>query len=89
MLPLLIIFLLGVANFALHRAVLESGHPLLGSAPWYVHLLGGRISLVTEFLLLFAALLLAAQGWPWLVWAYLGYSALNGLGGWLVLTGRV
>lgn len=86
---LAIIFLLGVANFALHRAVLESGHPLLGHSPWYTHLLGGRVTLATEFLLLFAALLLAAQGWQWLAWAYFGYSLLNAVGGWLILTGRV
>jgi hypothetical protein len=89
MLPLVIIFLLGIGNFALHRAVLDSGHPLLGHSPWYIHLLGGRVTLLTEFLLLLAAMLLAAQGWPWLVWVYLGYSLLNALGGWLILTGRV
>lgn len=88
-LALAIIFLLGVGNFALHRAVLESGHPLLGQSPWYRHLLGGRVTLMTEFLLLFAALLLAAEGWQWLVWAYLAYTSLNLIGGWLILSGRV
>jgi hypothetical protein len=89
MMAMAIIFLLGVGNFALHTAVLDSGHRLLGQSPWYRHLLGGRVTLVTEFLLLFAALLLAAQGWQWVSWAYLAYSALNGIGGWLILTGRV
>ena len=28
------IFVLGIGNFALHKAVLESGHPLLGQMPW-------------------------------------------------------
>lgn len=86
---LIAIFLLGVGNFALHAAVLGSGHPLLGESRWFVHLLGGRISLLTEFALLFAALLLAASGWGWVVWVYLGYSALNALGAWLILTRRV
>lgn len=86
---IVVIFLLGIANFALHGAVLGSGHPLLGRSPWFVHLLGGRVTLITEFLLLFAALLLAALGWPWLAWVYLGYSALNALGAWLILTRRV
>ncbi len=86
---LLVIFLLGVGNFALHRAVIESGHPLLGISPWYRHLLGGRVTLVSEFALLLAAMLLAATGWPWLAWVYLGYSALNALGAWLILSGRV
>lgn len=86
---LVVIFLLGIGNFAMHRAVLESGHPLLGQMPWFVHLLGGRVTFVTEFLLLLAAMLLAANGWPWLAWGYLGYSALNAIGAWLVLSGRV
>lgn len=86
---LALIFLLGVGNFAMHRAVLGSGHPMLGRSPWFVHMLGGRITLVTEFLLLFAAMLLAAEGWAWAVWAYLGYSALNAFAAWLILTRRV
>jgi hypothetical protein len=86
---ILIIFVLGVGNFAMHRAVLASGHPLLGQMPWYIHLLGGRASLAAEFLLLLAALLLAYYTSPLWAWAYLGYTALNGLGAWLILTRRV
>ena len=84
-----LIFLLGIANFALHKAVLESNHPLLGQMPWFVHMLGGRATLVTEFFVLLAALLLAANGWPGLVWAYLAYSALNAIAAWLILSGRI
>ena len=86
---LAIIFLLGVGNFALHKAVLESRHPLLGQMPWFVHMLGGRLTLITEFLVLLAALLLAANGWPGLAWAYLAYTALNAFSAWLILTGRI
>lgn len=86
---ILIIFVLGVGNFAMHRAVLASGHPMLGQVPWYIHLLGGRISLVAEFLLLLGALLLAHYGSPLWAWGYLGYTLLNGLGAWLILTRRV
>lgn len=84
-----IIFVLGIGNFALHKAVLERGHPLLGRVPWFVHMLGGRGSLVTEFLVLLAALLLAANGWPALVWGYGGYSVLNFIAAWLILNGRI
>lgn len=84
-----VIFLLGIGNFAMHKAVLESGHPLLGKMPWFVHMLGGRITLLTEFLLLLAAMLLAWQGWPALAWAYVAYSLLNGLSAWLILTRRI
>ncbi|ANY19040.1 hypothetical protein A6F68_00505 [Tsuneonella dongtanensis] len=83
------IFILGIANFAMHRAVMNSGHPMLGRSPWYVHRLGGRITLITEFLLLFAAMLLVAEGWAWAAWLYFGYSALNALAAWLILTRRV
>lgn len=86
---LALIFLLGVGNFAMHGAVLGSGHPLLGRSPWFVHLLGGRITLATEFLLLLAAMLFAAQGFPGAGWAYLGYTGLNGLAAWLILSRRV
>jgi hypothetical protein len=84
-----IIFLLGVGNFAMHRAVLASGHPLLGQMPWYIHLLGGRISLAAEFLLLLGALLLAHYASPLWAWGYFGYTLLNALGAWLILSRRV
>ena len=83
------IFMLGIANFAMHGAVMHSGHPMIGNSRWYMHRLGGRLTLVTEFLLLLAALLLVNQGWLWLAWLYLGYSALNGIAVWLILTRRV
>lgn len=86
---LVAIFLLGVANFALHRAVIESRHPLLGKSPWFVHQLGGRVTFATEFLLLFSALLLAVQGWAWITWVYAGYAVLNAVAAWLIITRRV
>ena len=84
-----LIFLLGIGNFALHKAVLESGHPLLGKMPWFVHMLGGRLTLATEFLVLLAAMLLTANGWAGLAWLYLAYTGLNAIAAWLILSGRV
>ena len=81
-------FLLGVGNFAVHKAVLESRHPMLAQMPW-MGLLGGRFSLALEFLLLLGAMLLAASGHPGWGWAYLAYSALNGLAAWLILSRRI
>jgi hypothetical protein len=83
------IFLLGIGNFAMHKAVLESGHPLLGRMPWFFHMLGGKVTLATEFLLLLAAMLLAWQGWPAAAWAYFVYTLLNAVSAWLILTRRV
>ena len=84
-----LLFVLGIGNFAVHKAVLESRHPLLGRVPWFVHLLGGRGSLVVEFLMLLGALLLVHQHSPTWAWAYAGCSALNAVAAWLILTRRV
>ncbi|HEX7751149.1 MAG TPA: hypothetical protein VF440_01995 [Novosphingobium sp.] len=86
---MLMIFLLGVGNFAMHKAVLESGHPLLGRMPWFYHMLGGRFSLAVEFLMLLGALLMVASGTPAWAWGYAAYSVLNAVSAWLILTGRV
>lgn len=86
---LVLIFLLGVVNFAMHKAVLESGHPMLGAAPWYFHLLGGRVSLGVEFLMLLGTMLMVAYGSPGWGWFYAVYSLANGASAWLILTGRV
>jgi len=81
-------FLLGVGNFAMHKAVLESRHPMLAQMPW-VELLGGRFSFALEFMLLVGALLLAASGHSAWGWAYVAYSALNGAAAWLILSRRI
>lgn len=86
---IVLVFMLGVANFALHKAVLESGHPLLGRLPWYVHMLGGRLTLLTEFIVLLAAMLLTSTGWAGASCMYLGYTALNGVSAWLIFSGKV
>jgi len=84
-----IIAVLGVLNFAMHRAVLERGHPLVEQMPEFLALLGGRLTLVAEFAVLLFAMLLAANGWSELAWAYLAYSVLNGMAAWLIVSGRV
>lgn len=84
-----VIFVLGIGNFAVHFAVLGSGHPLLDQLPGARRCKGLRLTLVFEFLILLAAMLLAANGWPGVLWAYLPYSALNGLTAWMILSGRV
>lgn len=85
----LLVFLLGIGNFTMHKAVLESRHPLLGRMPWYFHLLGGRFSLIAEFAMLLGALLMVVQGGTGWAWVYGGYTAFNAVSVWLILTGRV
>lgn len=86
---ILTLFILGIANFAMHKAVLESGHPMLVQAPWFFSVMGGRLSLFVEFFMLLGAMLMVAAGSVGWAWAYLGYSALNGMAAWLILSGRV
>jgi hypothetical protein len=83
------LFLLGIANFAMHKAVLESGHPLIGRTPWFVHLLGGRFGLGVEFLVLLGAMLMVDSGALGWAWGYAFYSLVNGLAAWLILSDRM
>lgn len=86
---ILVAFLLGVGNFALHKAVLNSGHPLLEQLPSFTRVLGGRMSLVMEFAILLAAMLLVANGWPSVIWGYFAYTAFNALSAWLIMSNRI
>ncbi|TRD11334.1 hypothetical protein FGU71_05370 [Erythrobacter insulae] len=85
---IVIIFFLGVANFVLHQAVLDSEHPMLDQMPAFIHMMGGRMTLIAEFLVLVIAMLLAANGWPAIVWGYVAYSVLNGGAAWIILSGK-
>ncbi|WP_284123920.1 hypothetical protein [Parerythrobacter aestuarii] len=87
--PLILLFVLGIANFALHRAVLASNHPVIRDSAWFTKALGGKATLLTEFVVLLAAMLAAANGYGSIVWVYAGYTLLNGLAAWLILSRRV
>lgn len=85
-----IIFLFGIANFALHRAVLESGHVMVRSlvAGRMARFGAARVTMALEFVVLLVAMLAANSDPAW-GWAYAGYSAVNALAAWAILTGRV
>jgi len=91
---LTLLFFLGIANFALHKGVLESGHPLLVHLPSLLRGRGGVFSFTVEFLLLAGTMLLVAQGnsggvlGGWVA-GYAAYSAVNALSAWLIISGRV
>jgi len=85
---ILVIFLLGVGNFAFHGAILEGRYRLLRSLPVPIRVLGGRASLVAEFVVLLAALLLVATGHSVWAWAYFAYTSLNALAAWLIVSQR-
>jgi hypothetical protein len=82
-------FLLGIGNFAMHKAVLESRHPMVVAMLDRGRSRMGRMTLLAEFVALLVALLLIANGHPLWGWVYLGYSLFNGISGWLILTRRI
>lgn len=86
---LLIIFGLGIGNFAIHRAVLDSGHPLIAQLTGGSGGRGSRVMLAFEFLLLATAMMLAAGKWPEVAFVYALYSTLNLVAGWLILSHRL
>jgi hypothetical protein len=85
---LVLMFLLGVANFALSKAVLESGHPMLGRTG-SLRLFGGRLGLAVEFVVLVGSMIMVHSGAIGWAWAYGAYTLANAAGAWLVLTRRV
>lgn len=84
-----VLFILGIANFAAHKAVLESNHPMLDALPSFYRSAGGRFSLVFEFVVLLVAMLLTYDGWSGAATAYGIYSALNFITAWLVLSKHI
>ncbi|WP_390584671.1 hypothetical protein [Erythrobacter sp. MTPC3] len=85
----LALFVLGIGNFALHKAVLESDHPMMSQFAPLTRFMGGKLTLVVEFGILVAAMIMVANGWPGLLWGYVIYTALNAVSAWLMLSGRV
>jgi hypothetical protein len=82
-------FLMGIANFAMHKAVAESGHPFIEDTKRYF---GKHFSpygsYAIELALLIGAMLFAEDGSMWVVLVYWGYTAMNGIATWLLLSGK-
>lgn len=77
-------FLLGIGNFALQRAVLDSRNPAVRQVPERLRFYGGRVMFVAEFVLLVGAMWLVAQGYRNWGLAYLAYTAVNAAAGWMI-----
>ena len=86
---LAIAFILGIGNFAWHRAVLESKHPMVRDMTTGALQAMRVFSLVLEFVLLCGALYAARAGQSHWVWAYLAYSVINGGAAFAIVRGRV
>ena len=84
-----ILFALGTANFAMSRAVLESGHPMVAALPDFYRRRGGRVALMLEFVLLCLAMLLVHGGMTGAAIAYSVYTGANLGFGWAIVSRRI
>jgi hypothetical protein len=87
---LIICFFLGIANFAMHRAVMESRHPFVEDSKLYFgKYIGRNGSYFLEFGILACAMIFAGMGSILTAGVYTVYSLLNGVAVWLLLSGKV
>ncbi len=85
LISMIAILLAGTGNFAMHRWMLESGHPLVEAATAPIRrTLGRHATYVLEFGLLLGALLLAKESWFIALCLYGVYTVMNAATvGWL------
>jgi hypothetical protein len=82
-------FFMGICNFAMHKAVVESGHPFVEDTKLYFgRYLGRHASYVLEFGILAGAMLIAYDGPGWVAVVYFLYTSVNALAAWMLLSGR-
>lgn len=86
---LIITFLLGMGNFACHRAVIVSGHRMLSEIPPRTLRIARASSLTLEFGLLCGALYAATEGATHWVWLYAGYFLVNLGAAWSIVSRRI
>ncbi|MEY3633621.1 MAG: hypothetical protein RLZZ61_31 [Pseudomonadota bacterium] len=86
---LTICFLLGIANFYMHKAVAESGHPIVEETKrTFGRHIGPYGSYAIELALLIGALWLANTGSLALSLLYAAYTAVNGIATWMLLSSK-
>jgi hypothetical protein len=86
---LIFCFLMGIANFAMHKAVAESGHPFVEDTKRFfgTHF-SPYASYAIELVLLIGAMLFAVDGSLLIPVIYWAYTGMNGIATWLLLSGR-
>jgi hypothetical protein len=81
-------FFMGIANFAMRKAVVESNHPVVEySRLYFGRYFGRKVSYTMEFGLLVGAMLFGFDGTTWVIAGYAVYTMLNGLSAWMLLSG--
>lgn len=86
---LVCVFLLGIMNFALHRAALANKGAIIDRLPPLLQRLYGKASLAVEFIVLLGAMVLVTHGEPLWALAYFGYTVINGGAAWLIATTKI
>lgn len=87
---LVLCFLMGVGNFAMHKAVAESDHPFVRDTKRYFGTHFGKTgSYAIELMLLIGAMLFAYDGSSLIAGLYGGYTLFNMLATWMLLTNRI
>ncbi len=87
--PLIFCFFMGIGNFAMHKAVSESGHPFVEETKRYFspHF-SPYGSYAIELALLMGALWFAHDGSLAVALTYGVYTGINAVATWLLLSGR-
>lgn len=87
---LILAFLMGVGNFAMHKAVAESDHPFVRDTKRYFgkHF-GKNGSYAIELMLLIGAMLFAKDGSMLIVILYGIYTGFNVFATWMLLNNRI
>lgn len=84
-----IIFVCGIGNFAMHKAMMESNHPMITEARGsFSKFLGPYGSYILEFLMLAAALIFANMGMLSAVFFYGVYTLANGAGAYVLFSNK-
>jgi hypothetical protein len=86
---LTVCFILGVANFCMHKAVAESGHPFVEETKLYFgRHFGPYGSYAIELALLIGAMWLANTDSLAVSLLYAAYTAVNGVATWMLLSNK-
>lgn len=84
-----IIFLCGIGNFAMHKAMLESNHPIMAEARGsFRKILGPHGSYFLEFFMLVAAMIFANMGMLTAVIFYFVYTLANCAAAWVLFSNK-
>ncbi len=84
---ILFIFFCGIANFAMHKAMMESSHPMITEArAGFSKFLGPYGSYILEFIILALTMIFTNMGMVSAVIFYTIYTLANGAAAWVLFS---